>query len=101
MKEEYHKISLLRFRNKITTKDVSFIKEMHEKYCSFLKKNICWQCPQSIREAMFDLLNYTEKNTLPDETDKTITEQRSTEIRETSEPVPAKKRGRKPSTSVE
>lgn len=94
MKEEYEKISKLRYRDRITSKDVSFIQEMHNKYVSHLRKNICWQCPNSIREAMFDLLNYVEKNPLQDE-GKIITEQRSAEIRGDSEQVPTRSKSGK------
>ena len=94
MKEEYEKISKLRYRDRITSKDVSFIQEMHNNYVSHLRKNICWQCPNSIREAMFDLLNYVEKNPLQDES-KIITEQRSEEIRGDSEQVPTRSKSGK------
>lgn len=60
MKEEYEKIKKLRFRDRITTSDINFIREMHPKYCGSLQKNICWQCPNSIREALFDLLRFIE-----------------------------------------
>jgi len=98
MKEEYEKISKLRHRDRITQKDISFIQEMHNKYCTHLKKNICWQCPNSIREAMFDLLNYVEKNPLQDES-KIITEQRPTEVRSDSEQVPTRSKSGKRSNS--
>lgn len=100
MKEEYLKIANLRHRNKITSKDISFIKEMHDKYTASLKKNICWGCPLSIREAMFDLLNYIEKNPIQEnETSENTTEQRSTETGISSESVSGKRKGRKSSTS--
>ena len=67
MKEDYNKINNLRFRDRITPSDINFTKSMHGKYCSHLKKNICWECPSSIREAIFDLINYIEKNPLQDE----------------------------------
>lgn len=98
MKEEYEKISKLRHRDRITQKDISFIQEMHNKYCTHLKKNICWQCPNSIREAMFDLLNYVEKNPLQDES-KIITEQRPAEVRNDSEQVPTRSKSGKRSNS--
>lgn len=98
MKEEYEKISKLRHRDRITSKDISFIQEMHNKYCSHLKKNICWQCPNSIREAMFDLLNYVEKNPLQDES-KIITEQRPTEVGGDSEQVLTRSKSGKRSNS--
>jgi len=60
MKEEFNKISKLRFRDRITSSDISFIQQMHPKYCGHLMKNICWQCPNSIREALFDLLRFIE-----------------------------------------
>jgi len=86
MKEDYEKISKLRHRDRITNSDINFIQSMHNKYCSALKKNICWQCPNSIREAIFDLLRYIENNPLQDE-NKNVTESRSTEIRTPSESV--------------
>ena len=99
MKEEYQKISLLKHRNKITSKDIAFIKEMHQKYLYKLEKNICWGCPLSIREAMWDLLHYVEKNPIQEnETSENITEQRSPEAGISSESIPPKRRGRKPST---
>jgi hypothetical protein len=67
MKEDYQKISNLKFRDRITSKDIDFTRSMHVKYCSHLKKNICWECPNSIREAIYDLINYVEKNPLQDE----------------------------------
>jgi len=84
MKEDYEKILKLKHRDRITSKDISFIKEMHEKYLSSLRKVICWQCPASIREAMFDCIRFVENNPIEDET-KTITEQRPSEIGENSE----------------
>lgn len=69
MKEDYEKISKLKHRDRITSSDINFIQQMHSKYCSSLKKNICWQCPNSIREAIFDLLRYTENNPLKDESE--------------------------------
>lgn len=94
MKEEYEKISKLRHRDRITQNDINFIQEMHNKYVSHLRKKICWQCPNSIREAMFDLLNYVEKNPLQDES-KIITEQRPTEVGGDSEQVPARSKSGK------
>ncbi len=94
MKEEYEKISNLRYRDRITNSDINFIQSMHNLYCGHLKKNICWQCPNSIREAMFDLLNYVEKNPLQDE-GKIITEQRSTEVRNDNEQVPTRSKSGK------
>jgi hypothetical protein len=67
MKEEYQRISNLKHRDRITSSDINFIQSMHNKHCSHLKKQICWQCPNSIREAIFDLINYVEKNPLQDE----------------------------------
>jgi len=67
MKEDYNKINNLKFRDRITGKDVDFTRAMHGKYCGHLKKNICWECPNSIREAIYDLINYVEKNPLQDE----------------------------------
>lgn len=69
--EDYEKISKLRYRDRITNGDINFIQSMHSKYCSSLKKNICWQCPNSIREAMFDLFKYIEKNPLKNESENT------------------------------
>lgn len=86
MKEDYEKILKLRHRDRITSKDISFIKEMHEKYCGSLKKVICWQCPNSIREAMFDCIRYVENNPIKDESE-VITEQRPSEVGKASEPV--------------
>jgi hypothetical protein len=94
MKEEYEKISKLRHRDRITNSDINFIQSMHNKYVSHLRKNICWQCPNSIREAMFDLFNYVEKNPLQDES-KIITEQRPTEVGGDSEQVPTRSKGGK------
>jgi hypothetical protein len=67
MKEDYNRINNLKFRDRITSKDIDFTRSMHDKYCAQLKKQICWQCPNSIREAIFDLINYIEKNPLQDE----------------------------------
>ena len=72
MKEDYQKISNLKHRDRITSSDINFTRSMHGKYCSHLKKNICWECPNSIREAIYDLINYIEKNPLQDES-KTYT----------------------------
>ena len=94
MKEEYEKISNLKHRDRITNSDINFIQSMHSKYLSYLRKNICWQCPNSIREAMFDLLNYVEKNPLQDE-GKIITEQRSAEVGGDSEQVPTRSKSGK------
>lgn len=60
MREEFEKINKLRFRDRITSNDIAFIQAMHPKYCGHLMKNICWQCPSSIREALFDLLRFIE-----------------------------------------
>jgi hypothetical protein len=65
--EDYNKINNLKFRDRITSKDIDFTRSMHDKYCGQLKKQICWQCPNSIREAIYDLINYVEKNPLQDE----------------------------------
>jgi DUF438 domain-containing protein len=97
MKEEYQKISNLRHRDRITSKDIDFIHSMHNKYCSQLKKNICWQCPNSIREAIQDLIRFVENNPFKDE-DKTITIEQPSRIGEGSSEVPKRSKGRKPST---
>ena len=60
MNEEFEKIKKLRFRDRITTSDITFISQMHPKYVGHLQKKICWQCPNSIREALFDLLRFVE-----------------------------------------
>jgi len=86
MKENYEKISKLKHRDRITNSDINFIQSMHNLYCSSLKKNICWQCPNSIREAIFDLLKYIEKNPLQDE-NKNDTGSRLTEIGETGKSI--------------
>jgi hypothetical protein len=98
MKEDYDKISKLRFRDRITSGDINFIQSMHKKYCDHLKKNICWQCPNSIREALFDLLNYVEKNPLKDESEN-IDESGYTEIGDDSESIPGKSKSGKRSNS--
>jgi hypothetical protein len=67
MKEDYNRISNLRHRDRITSKDIDFTRSMHDKYCGQLKKQICWQCPNSIREAIHDLLRFIENNPLQDE----------------------------------
>ncbi len=67
MKEDYNRINNLKFRDRITSKDIDFTRSMHDKYCGQLKKQICCQCPNSIREAIYDLINYIEKNPLQDE----------------------------------
>ena len=75
MKEDYNKINALKFRDRITPKDIGFTREAHGKYCGCLKKNICWECPNSIREAIYDLINYVEKNPLQDESKDITIEQ--------------------------
>ncbi len=87
MKENYEKISKLVHRDRITSSDINFIQSMHNLYCSQLKKNICWQCPASIREAINDLINYVKNNPIKDESE-IIKEQRPTKIGGTSKQVP-------------
>jgi hypothetical protein len=94
MNEEYNKISKLKFRDRITNSDIVFIQQMHQKYCSQLKKNICWQCPNSIREAMFDLFNYIEKNPIIDESQVNTIKQ-SDLVGERDQPVSTKRKVRK------
>lgn len=96
MNEEYQRISNLKHRDRITSGDIGFIQSMHTKYCSALQKNICWQCPNSIREAIFDLIRYVEKNPLQDESKANAIEQPSG-IGEGSPKVPKGNKGRKPS----
>ena len=100
MKEDYQKISNLKHRDRITSSDVSFTRSMHGKYCSHLKKNICWECPNSIREAIFDLINYIEKNPLKDES-KTDTIKQPTRTGEGSPEVFKGGKGRKPAAGGE
>lgn len=97
MKEEYQRMSNLKHRDRITSSDINFIQSMHNKYCSQLKKNICWQCPNSIREAIQDLLRFVEKNPLQDES-KTNTIEQSSGIGEGSPKVPKRSKTGKPST---
>ena len=100
MKEDYQKISNLKFRDRITSKDIDFARSMHGRYCSHLKKNICWECPNSIREAIFDLINYVEKNPLQDE-NKIDTSEQPSRIGEGSPKVFKGGKGGKPSTGGE
>jgi hypothetical protein len=97
MKEEYQKISNLKHRDRITNSDINFIQSMHNKYCSHLCKNICWQCPNSIREAIHDLTRFVENNPFKDE-NKVDTIQQPSRIGEGSSEVPKRSKGRKPST---
>ena len=97
MKEDYQKISNLKFRDRITSKDIDFTRSMHGIYCGHLKKNICWECPNSIREAIYDLINYVEKNPLQDES-KTDTINELTGIGEGSPKVSKGNKSGKPST---
>lgn len=97
MKEEYQKINNLIHRDRITSSDVNFIQSMHSKYCFKLCKNICWQCPNSIREAIFDLINYVKNNPLQDES-KTDTIKQPSGSGEGSPEVLKGSKGRKPST---
>ena len=96
MKEDYNKISNLKHRDRITSSDINFTRSMHSKYCSHLKKQICWVCPNSIREAIFDLINYIEKNPLQDES-KTDTIQQPTRIGEGGTEVSKRSKSGKPS----
>jgi hypothetical protein len=100
MKEDYNKINNLKFRDRITSKDIDFTRSMHDKYCGQLKKQICWQCPNSIREAIYDLINYVEKNPLQDES-KTDTIKQPTRTGEGSPEVSKRSKGGKPSTGGE
>jgi hypothetical protein len=70
---------------------------MHGKYCSHLKKQICWECPNSIREAIYDLINYVEKNPLKDES-KTDTSEQPAGVGEGSPEVSKRSKSGKPST---
>jgi len=98
MKEDYEKISKLKHRDRITNSDINFIQSMHSKYCSSLKKNICWQCPNSIREAIQDLLRYTENNPLKDESENNTIIQ-SSGSGEGDKQVPRRSKSGKPSDS--
>lgn len=100
MKEDYQKISNLKHRDRITSSDINFTRSMHGKYCSHLKKNICWECPNSIREAIYDLINYVEKNPLKDES-KTDTIKQPARTGEGSPEVFKGSKGGKPSTGSE
>lgn len=100
MKEDYKKMINLKFRDRITPSDINLCKEMHDKYCGQLKKVICWSCPSSIREAIWDLQNYIEKNPLKDES-QDIREQGPTEAGEDSESVPRRNKSRKRSDNDE
>ena len=95
MKEDYQRISNLKHRDRITTSDINFTRAMHEKYCSQLKKNICWECPNSIREAIQDLLRFIEKNPLQDE-NKVDTIEQSSGVGEGSSEVRKRSKTRKP-----
>jgi len=97
MKDEYEKISKLKHRDRITNSDINFIQSMHNKYCSHLRKNICWQCPNSIREAIQDLIRFVENNPLQDE-NKTNTIEQSSGIGEGSSEVPRRSKGGKSTT---
>jgi hypothetical protein len=97
MKEEYQRISNLKHRDRITSSDINFIQSMHNKHCSHLKKQICWQCPNSIREAIFDLIHYVEKNPLQDE-NKTNTIEQPARVGEGSSKVFKGGKSGKPST---
>lgn len=97
MKEDYNRINNLKFRDRITSKDIDFTRSMHDKYCGQLKKQICWQCPNSIREAIFDLIKYVENNPLQDE-NKTDTIQQPAGTGEGSPEVSKGSKSRKPST---
>lgn len=100
MKEDYQKISNLKHRDRITSSDINFTRSMHGKYCSHLKKQICWECPNSIREAIFDLINYIEKNPLQDE-NKTNTIQQPSGIAEGSPEVSKRSKSGKPAIGGE
>jgi len=100
MKEDYNKINNLKFRDRITSKDIDFTRSMHGKYCMHLKKNICWECPSSIREAIFDLINYIEKNPLKDES-KTDTIKQPSGLGEGSPKVSKGGKSGKPTTGGE
>jgi hypothetical protein len=100
MKEDYNKINNLKFRDRITGRDVDFARSMHGKYCGHLKKNICWECPNSIREAIYDLINYVEKNPLQDE-NKTNTSEQPAGSGEGSSKVFKGNKGGKPATGGE
>lgn len=95
MKEDYQRISNLRHRDRITSKDIDFTRSMHDKYCGQLKKQICWQCPNSIREAIHDLLRFIENNPLQDE-NKVNTIEQSSGVGEGSPEVPKGSKTRKP-----
>lgn len=105
MEQEYKKISLLKTRNTITTSDLAFIKAMHEKYCGYLKKKLCWGCPSSIREAIFDLTNYIEKNPIDGEENKASENSKEQSGSSISgipdQQLSPKKRGRRPKSSTE
>lgn len=98
--EDYNKINALKFRDRITSKDIDFTRSMHSKYCFKLCKNICWQCPNSIREAIYDLINYVEKNPLQDES-KTDTIKQPTRVGEGSPEVLKGSKGGKPAAGGE
>ena len=100
MKEDYNKINNLKFRDRITSKDIDFTRSMHGKYCGHLKKQICWECPNSIREAIYDLINYIEKNPLQDES-KTDTIKQPAGSREGSPKVFKGSQGGEPATGGE
>jgi hypothetical protein len=100
MKEDYNRINSLKFRDRITSKDIDFTRSMHDKYCGQLKKQICWQCPNSIREAIYDLINYVEKNPLQDES-KTDTSEQPSRAGEGSPEILKGSKGGKPSTGSE
>jgi hypothetical protein len=100
MKEDYNKISNLKHRDRITPSDINFTRSMHGKYCSHLKKQICWECPSSIREAIYDLINYVEKNPLQDES-KTNTSEQPAGSGEGSTKVFKGNKGGKPATGGE
>lgn len=85
MNEEFEKIKKLRFRDRITTSDINFIQSVYPKHCGELKKNICWQCPNSIREALFDLLRFVEVS------EQKIKDENENQVNKLSEPDLARK----------
>jgi hypothetical protein len=98
MNDEYEKIKKLRFRDRITSSDINFIQQMHPKYCGHLQKNICWQCPASIREALFDLLRFIEwyeKKIQLENESQVNTIKQSDLVGERDQPVSTKRKVRK------
>ena len=98
MREHYQRISNLRFKDRIGSAEIKFAREMYDLYLSHLKKVICWDCPMSVRVAIYDLIDYVEKNPLQDE-NQTISEPGLTETGNDIEQVLTRSKGGKRSNN--